>query len=173
VTGESPAAPRSNPERAPPPTIDDEIHSKLVEHPKDVQGLLAYGIFKQSERDWIKRFNEREGRAPAEHEIGAHFYFSYDDGDIDRLRTEAENLMLNFAFSILDDERPEIEEAARKAARDVQLDDLREAIRKSGSFGRAILAGVISSVVFAILTIVLVATWFAPGLRDIAKAMTH
>ena len=46
---------------APPPTIDDEIYNKLVEGEDDVQGLLAYGLFRQSERDWIKRFYEREG----------------------------------------------------------------------------------------------------------------
>jgi hypothetical protein len=157
-----------------PPAIDDEIHGKLVRHPRDdVQGLLAYGIFKQSERDWITRFHGTHGRAPNAHEVATHFYFSYEEGDIERLRTEAESKMTTFALAILDDERPGIESIARKAAHDEQLALIRQEIRRSGGFWRAIWAGVISSFVFAVVTLALVAAWYAPGLRDILKGMTH
>src|SRR3954452_22108054 len=135
-----------------PPAIDDEIHGKLVRHPRDdVQGLLGYGIFKQSERDWITRFHGTHGRAPNADEVATHFYFSYDEGDIERLRTEAESKMTTFAVAIPDQERPGIEEEARRAAHDAQLETLRQEIRRSGSFWRAIIAGVLSSFVFAVL----------------------
>jgi hypothetical protein len=157
-----------------PPAIDDEIHSKLVEHPRDdVQGLLAYGLFKQSERDWIKRFHARHSRAPTADEINSHFYLSYDEGDIERLRTEAESRMTSFAVAILDEERPGIEQAARTAEHDAQLETLRQEIRKSGGFGRAIIAGLISSFVFAVLTLAFVAFWYVPGLREVIKNMTQ
>lgn len=157
-----------------PPPLDDEIHGKLVNDTgQDVEGLLAYGIFKQSERDWIGRFHTAHGRAPTANEIHGQFYFSYDDGDIERLRTKAESMMVDFALSILDDERPAIEANARKAAHDAQIDRVLAEIRTSGSFWRSVIAGVIASLVFAVLTIALVATWFAPGLHDILKEMTH
>ena len=135
------------------------------------KSTASWLIFKQSERDWIKRFHTLRRRAPTAEEIHGQFYFSYDDGDIERLRTEAESKMVNFAFAMLDEERPEIEEAARKAARDAQFDSVLREVRKSGGFWRSIIAGVISSFVFVVLTIAFVAIWFAPGIRDIAKAM--
>jgi hypothetical protein len=168
VSNELPAVPQPEP----PPTIDDEIYQKLVEHENDVQGLLAYGLFSQSERDWIKRFYGREGRLPSEREMDREFYFSYDPGDIERLRTQAQNEMLRFALSILDDKTPEIEEMARRAAYDLQLAAIREQINKSGSWFRTILAGVISSLVFAVLTITFVAIYFMPGIRDIAQTLS-
>jgi hypothetical protein len=155
MTMEPPAAPAAPPPE-PPPAIDDDIYQKLIQHSEDVQGLLAYGIF----------------------------CFSYDDGDIKRLRTHASDQMVQFALSIVEDERPEIEETARKSAHDGQLDDMRVAqsaeladirneIRQTSSLWRAVLAGVISSLVFAALTIIFVAVYFAPGLRDITKAFSH
>lgn len=159
---------------APPPSNDDEIYSKLVTGEGDIQGLLAYGLFRQSERDWIKRFYGRENRLPTDAEISGEFYFAYDEGDIKRLRTQAESDMLDFAFSIVDDQRPEIEETAKREAHDSQLDEIKKELHKSGSFWRALLAGVISSFVFAIITLAFVAIYFGPlGLRDIAKALGH
>ena len=162
------------PAEQPPPAIDDEIHGKLVDHPRDdVQGLLAYGLFKQSERDWIKRFHAANARAPTTAEMADQFYLSYDEGDFDRLRTEAESKMTTFALAILDEERPGIEEEARRVAHDAQLDALRQEIRRSGGLGRAIVAGLISSLAFVVLTLAIVAAWYAPGLRDILRGMTH
>jgi hypothetical protein len=162
------------PDQEPPPALDDEIHSKIVQHPlEDIEGLLAYGIFKQSERDWIRRFHAAEGRPPTTAETTSHFYRSYDEGDIERLRTEAESKMLSFALSILDSERPKIEADAATAEHDSQLDAIRDEIRKAGGFGRAIVAGVISSFVFAVLILAFVATWYAPGVRDIIRGMTQ
>jgi hypothetical protein len=159
---------------APLPTLDDEIYNKLVETQGDIQGLLAYGLFRQSERDWIKRFFERESRMPNDGEVAKEFYFAYDAGDIERLRTQAESDMLAFAFSIVEDQRPEIEEAARREARDEKLDEIAREVKNAGRVWRAIWTGVVSSLVFAVLTLVFVAIYFGPlGLRDITKAIGH
>lgn len=162
------------PDLEPPPALDDDIHGKVVQHSRDdLAGLLAYGIFKQSERDWIRRFHAAEGRQPTTAEMASHFYLSYDEGNIERFRTEAEAKMVNFTLSILDTERPKIEAAAPRAEHDSQLDAIRQEIRKSGSLWRAVLAGVISSFVFAVLILAFVATWYAPGVRDIIRGMSQ
>ena len=48
---------------------DAHIYDRLVEDEQDVEGLLAYALYKKSERTWLRDFRQRHGRAPVDPEL--------------------------------------------------------------------------------------------------------
>lgn len=51
------------------PRPGDGMFDKLVANENDVPGLVAYGIYKYSERDWLLAFESAHGRAPEPNEV--------------------------------------------------------------------------------------------------------
>lgn len=49
-----------------------EIFSKLVSGDQDIVGLVAYSIYKQNKIEWMRAFEERNGRAPNDQEFAAY-----------------------------------------------------------------------------------------------------
>lgn len=84
VSNETVAEPRYNP-----------IFEKLVEDEKtqDLVGLVAYGLYKNGKRNWVIRYRENHGKAPGNVELDAYVEHLGDE-ELERLRTEAEGLML-------------------------------------------------------------------------------
>jgi hypothetical protein len=48
-----------------------DVFETLVCADDDVRGMLAYGLYKRSKREWLARFRATEGRAPTEAEVRA------------------------------------------------------------------------------------------------------
>lgn len=87
------------------------IFQRLVNGPDDLVGLVAYGLYKESKRDWTLRYRRKHGHRPAEVAL-EEYHDTFSDSDLQRLRSEAEELMLAFADTIVEARRPEIERQA-------------------------------------------------------------
>jgi hypothetical protein len=54
-----------------PSPDQDPIFNKLVTHDKDLPGLVAYGLYCLTRRDWAEQFNKKHQRQPSETETDA------------------------------------------------------------------------------------------------------
>lgn len=88
------------------------LFQRLVTGSDDLVGMVAYGIYKQEKRDWIIRFRQQHQKRPTDSEVEA-FNDHYSDAALQRFRSEAESMMLDFAEVIVDSRAPEIKKRAR------------------------------------------------------------
>lgn len=127
------------------------IFQRLVMGEDDVVGLVAYGLYKHSKRDWIIRFREKRGRKPGQPDlVGYHDHFS--DADMDRFRTQAEAKMLSFAEVIVEDRRNEFEQEVRSR----ELDGLRTRLETFISDRTSIWKSISSNFAAWVLTVLVI-----------------
>lgn len=50
----------------------NEVFERLVTDPDDIEGFIAYGLYKQAKREWLIDFHSRLGRAPNANELKAY-----------------------------------------------------------------------------------------------------
>jgi len=119
-------------------------------------GLVAYGIYKQAKRDWIIRFREKRGQKPGAEELdGYHDHFS--QSDLDRFRTQAEAMMLSFAEVIVEDRRPEIEQAVRNQEFLATKPEIIQEIKERTSFWGSVTANMVAWGLSLAVTIAVIA----------------
>lgn len=144
------------------------IFEKLVEDEKtqDLVGLVAYGLYKNDKRNWIVRYREKHNQYPGSQELDAYVEHLGDE-ELERLRTEAEGLMLRFADEIVASKASEIRENALSGSLLKALQSVEKKASVKRQFGWNILASICGSIVVIILGIILVAGIYQPGIIDI------
>ncbi len=158
---------------------DAHIYDRLVEDEQDVEGLLAYALYKKSERTWLRDFRQRHGRAPVDPELD-EFIHTYDSDDLGRLRSDGEQRLLRYANEFVDIQTPEIERAAVNAAIGTHFDhldtahsgrhaELMNTLAASRSWLRGILEAGIAQIVVTLATIVLFFSFVAPSIFEILR----
>lgn len=95
----------------------NRMFERLVIDLDDLPGLVAYGIYKHEKRAWLREQSQKGNVVSPtdEHRYSEHF----SDGEIDRLRSQAESALIAFAESIVADKAPDIRE---NAIRDIVAD---------------------------------------------------
>ena len=115
------------------------MYERLVDQGgNEVSGYIAYGLYKQSKREWVREFEADRGRSPDGAEQ-ASYVATYTPQIVAALQTQADGILTQFASSAVDDARPKI---------------LKEALR--GSTGRAIGLSLLSNAVYTLLLIAVV-----------------
>lgn len=129
----------------------NRVFERLVDSAEDGRGqaigLIAYGIYKISKRQWVTKFKDDTGARPDESQM-RHFASTQTDTNLDGYRAQAEQLLAAYAEVILLEARPKI---------------IKDALH--GQFRSSILASIIASFVFSLilLGVALIAAWFGFG----------
>lgn len=93
------------------------IFTRFVELEKEgdeqLQGLVAYGLYKISKREWVKQHFERHGRKPTYDEL-AGYAATWTESRLSGLEEQAEGALGQFASVIVDANAPAIREEALK-----------------------------------------------------------
>lgn len=118
------------------------MYERLVDQGDNtVSGYIAYGLYKHAKREWVRDFEQANGRSPTAQEQ-AGYVASYTPQITSALQTQATGVLAQFAAGAVDDARPEI---------------LREALRGSAwkSVGLSIAANVIYTLLLVAVVLVL------------------
>ncbi|CAK0764799.1 putative Permease [Azospirillaceae bacterium] len=84
------------------------IFERLVENDKDLRGLVAYGIYKQTKRDWIVRYKDQNNKNPNDQECRA-WVNGRVEKDLQLLCEHADNILKNFGENFVEKMKPGIE----------------------------------------------------------------
>lgn len=90
--------------------IYDRLVGDLGSHP-DTTGIIAYGIYKQSTREWAQNIRSTENRKPNEAEL-QQYVASWTEIRLQGALDHAEQILGRFAEEVVANERPHIEKRA-------------------------------------------------------------
>lgn len=101
-----------NPERASGPSYNP-IFERLVPSGTDLdmQGLVAYGLYKVAKREWAAQIWDTQRRPPTEEELRAYI-LTWTPSRLDGLRQQAEGALATFSADVIQAETPAIREEA-------------------------------------------------------------
>lgn len=127
------------------PNLGDEDYNPIFEQLVDgdhnqeneLIGIVAYGLYKQSKREWSSRIRSAEGRGPDSQELKA-YVASWTPSRINGLRTEAAEILASFSGYVIETERPNI---------------LKDALK--GRFWPSVVQSMIATLLFTVLLLVL------------------
>lgn len=108
----------------------------------DLEGLVAYALYKKHKRSWARSFREKHSSEPTveqEHEF-ARSCSTQDQ--LERYRKDAQDILLSFASQFVDGERAEIERQAIAG----RIDKSVMRIEESLSFMSLLKVGITSTV---------------------------
>ncbi|CUH54412.1 hypothetical protein [Shimia marina] len=114
---------------------------------EDVEGLIAYALYKRHKRSWATNFEEKNKRPPNNAEKAAFAETTSTEDSCERYRMNAQDILIGFANSFVEDERPGIEQEAIKGS----VSDAVHGIKKAGSFWSLLKVGVVSTLVTSAL----------------------
>ncbi|MFN9623627.1 MAG: hypothetical protein ACK587_12480 [Cyanobacteriota bacterium] len=122
------------------------IYEKLVESKDDINGMIAYALYKREKIEFIRSFLSKCGRAPTEEERKSFFVSSNTDARLNAYRTQAGVIAREFLEISLEEKVKEIEGKWQEGYLQGQIgSDLKELKR----FGPGVLQGVVSSWIFS------------------------
>ncbi len=111
--GPAPAAPPAAPQLLlSGPRRFNAIYERLVKEPGDLVGMIAYALYKDSKRDWIRRFEDEEKRRPNLEETFSGYVRAQGEGELTRLRNQAEALLAAYSDVVLNRATPAIRREA-------------------------------------------------------------
>ncbi|HSV28675.1 MAG TPA: hypothetical protein VLL76_03925 [Candidatus Omnitrophota bacterium] len=149
------------------------VYERLVRGDDDLVGLVAYGLYKQSKRDWIKRYFDKHGASPSD-DLLLDYVDRYSDADLNRFREQAEDMMLRFAEVMVEDRAPLIREEGLTAALSARLDAFGDLIRDNSGLKMNVAANILANLILGGVTLILVlGVYFAPDIPDIAKSIAQ
>lgn len=131
----------------------EDVYRQLVDESEEhwLFGLVAFAIVEEQRVDWMKHYNEHNGRLPNSNEIH-HWYQQQPPGVILRAKGTAENALKLYADDVLQEvmemERREVEEG-------LIVSEIRQGRRFWPMFGTNVAAGFASAVLFAAVLVVL------------------
>lgn len=99
----------------------NEVFERLVTDADDIEGFIAYGLYKQAKREWLIAYHEQYARAPTAAERAAYNAF-WTDTSLQALRENAESALSAYADTIIDAAAPSIEAEALKIGRPIWKD---------------------------------------------------
>src|SRR5690242_9532554 len=95
--------------------IHSEVFDRCVKREDDLPGLVAYAIYQQRKRAWIKGCLERHRRYPTEEEIKNYSAVFYEEPQINSMKREADAILAEFAGVIGERRALEMQEQAFNA----------------------------------------------------------
>lgn len=124
------------------------IFSKLVKDKNDIQGHIAYAIYKFEKVSHIEEFKKKNGREPNEEEIDAFHESCCNPARLEEYHSHAEQIIETFSNELLKGVADQIESDYIKN----QDDHLRSVIKSMmPSTGNQYLHGIVQSILAAIL----------------------
>ena len=107
--------------RARQPRPYNAVFERLVTDPQDIEGFIAYGLYKQAKREWLIQFREATGRTPTPGELDA-YTSHWTDTALQSLRENAESALSAYAQTAIEFERPAIEANVLRVGRPIWKD---------------------------------------------------
>lgn len=120
------------------PTPYNLVFDNLVTAPDDIEGFIAYGLYKQAKREWLLEHQARTGRAPTASELLA-FSRQWSPTALQAFRETAESALSAYAQSVLEDQTPSIQ---------------RDALLQGRPLWKDVMIGVISALSYSIVLVV-------------------
>jgi len=115
----------------------NEVFERLVVTPDDIEGFIAYGLYKQAKREWLVDFVSDHDRRPTARELEA-FSRHWTPTTLQSLRETAESALSAYAQSVVQDETPTIQ---------------RDALRLGRPLWKDILIGVVSALSYSVILV--------------------
>lgn len=97
------------------------VFERLVSDPQDIEGFIAYGLYKQAKREWLIAFQQQNGRRPTTTEMDA-YTAHWTQTALQSLRENAESALSAYAQTAIEYERPAIEAHVLKIGRPIWKD---------------------------------------------------
>lgn len=105
--------------------------------------MVAYALYKRHKREWARGILKETGTDPTPAQDAEFARALSTDSSLDRLRQDANGMLVAFANQVLDDERPYIEEEAIPKRVDAAI----RSLESSNSFFRQVASGTLSSII--------------------------
>jgi hypothetical protein len=99
------------------------VFERLVKADDDIEGFIAYGLYKLAKREWNLSLRAKTGAAPSSQQL-ADYHQVWTNTALQALRDNAENALYAYAQDVMAVERPDIEAEALKAGRPIWKDVL-------------------------------------------------
>lgn len=132
------------------------VFERLVRGADDIEGFIAYGLYKQAKREWLIAFREKHGASPKPADMKA-FQAAWTNTTLQSLRENAESALSAYAESVIEAVSPAIERDALKAGRPIWKD---------------LLIGAASALTYSLLLLVAASLIRVFG-SDLASAFRH
>ncbi len=131
----------------------EDVYRQLVEESDEdwLYGLVAFAVVEEQRIEWMKHFEEHNGRAPSTVDI-QHWYEQQPEGVLLRAKGDSENALRNYHETVLQ-EILEIER--REVAEGVIVSEIQLARRFWPQFGINVAAGLASALLFAAILVLL------------------
>jgi len=140
----------------PGPREYNEVFERLVRGSDDIEGFIAYGLYKQAKREWLIAFHDKHGAAPKPADLRA-YQASWTDTTLQSLRENAESGLSAYAEVVIEAVKPQIERDALMAGRPIWKD---------------LLIGAVAALVYSLLLLVAAYMTHVFG-NDLAEAFRH
>lgn len=99
------------------PGTYNPIFELLVDDEDDaITGYVAYALYKQKKRDWVKDFKSRNGRSPANVDLDRYTQIEILPRNITSLKKEARAILDEYAAAITEAQYAELEKRASDSA---------------------------------------------------------
>lgn len=131
----------------PSPVFDD-----IVEDQDDIDGLVAYSLYKRHKREWCREFLDENNRHPDDTEKMNFAKAANTASQRERYRKDAQDALAAFAESIIFEETPEIQRDAIVG----RIENSLSKIESQNSFSRQLLNSLISTFITTSVLIILV-----------------
>lgn len=129
------------------------MYERLVDGSSNtVQGYIAYGLYKNAKREWIRQFEAEKGRAPRPAEVQG-YVDAYTAQMRDVFEAQAAGVLAQFAEGAVSDAKPGIVEHALK-----------------GTAGRSIVHSIFANAIYTLMLIVIVVILKRAGIDLISLA---
>jgi hypothetical protein len=114
-----------------------DVFGQLVETSDDIEGFIAYGLYKQIKREWLADYQARQGRGPTQAELRA-FSKQWTPTALHSFRGTAESALSTYARSVVQDETPSIQ---------------RDALLRGRPLWKDVLIGVVAALTYSLLLV--------------------
>ncbi|KRA61567.1 hypothetical protein ASD79_05470 [Caulobacter sp. Root655] len=114
------------------------VFDQLVCASDDIEGFIAYGLYKQAKREWLLGHKTREGRAPTTTELRS-FSRQWTPTTLKAFRATADSALSAYAQSILEDQTPSIQ---------------RDALARGRPLWKDVMIGVVSALTYSVILVI-------------------
>ena len=135
------------------------MYNLLIGDGNDIDGMVAYALYKETKRHWMARYVEIHNRVPSGREIG-EFAAQLTDPEIERMKEQAESMLLAFSSTIIEQSRPDIE---KNAVNRSILDE----VKKQNSFVWNASASLVGSIFLSVLVLLGAIFYALPTLKEL------
>jgi len=123
----------------------DEAYDTFVKTDEDVEGLLAYAIFKRHELRWLKQHVSDNAKNPTPSETATFIKAAITSES--QYRTEAADALIAFAEEVVESRRSVIE----KQAVEGKFEAMETRVRSATSFWQTVLSNIIGFLAVSLL----------------------